>query len=144
VYSHSFGDSVPSFSGSNPYDMVHSLPSSYSSGKISPLSPNDPMQPPSLFPLQGGMNSVGKDYSSQSGYPSLLPDRRTSNVSNTNYSSDYPEDYNMDGVNNGMNFTHPNFNNIKNASGTSSMMVDSLTVGSCCSLAYAITSQSWS
>lgn len=106
VYSHSFGDSVPSFSGSNPYDMVHSLPSSYSSGKISPLTPNDPMQPPSLFPLQSGMNSVGKDYPSQSGYPSLLPDRRT-NVSNTNYSSDYPEDYNMDGVNNGMNFTHP-------------------------------------
>jgi hypothetical protein len=66
------------------------------------------MQPPSLFPLQGGMNTVGKDYSSQSGYPSLLPDRRTSNVSNTNYSSDYPEDYNMDGVNNGMNFAHPN------------------------------------
>jgi hypothetical protein len=108
VYSHSFGDSIPSFSGNNPYDMVHSLPSSYSSGKISPLSPNDSMHPPPLFPLQGSMNSAGKDYSVQGGYPSLLPERRTSNVSNNNYSSDYPEDYNMDGVNNGMNFPHPN------------------------------------
>jgi hypothetical protein len=88
--------------------MVHSLPSSYSSGKISPLTPNDPMQPPPLFPLQSGINGVGKEYSAPTGYPSLLPDRRTSNVSNTNYGLDYPEDYNMDGVNNGMSFSHPN------------------------------------
>lgn len=104
VYSHSFGDSVHSFQGSNPYDVVHT---SYGSEKITPLTPNDPMQPPPLFSMQSGMNNAGKDYSSQSGYPSLLPDRRTSNVSNTNnYGSDYPEDYSMDGINNAMNLNH--------------------------------------
>lgn len=66
------------------------------------------MQPPSLFPSQGGLSGIGKDFS-QHGFPTLLPDRRTSNVSNVSYSSDYPEDYSMDGINNNnsVNYPHP-------------------------------------
>lgn len=111
AYSHSFADSVPSFAGGNPYDMGHSLSSSYSSGKISPLTPNDAMQqPPSLFSHQNGMNGGGKEFSPQHGYPNLLPDRRPSNMSNTSYNSDYSEEFTMDSVSrdhNGMNFPHP-------------------------------------
>ena len=110
VYPHSFADSVPSFSGGNPYDMSHSLPSSYSSGKISPHTPNDPIQQPSLFPSQGGMNGGGKEFPPQNGYSSLLPDRRTSHMSNTSYNSDYQDEFAMDGTNNNhnsMNFGHP-------------------------------------
>lgn len=105
VYSHSFNDSVPSFHSSNSYDVGHSLPSSYGSGKVSPLTPNDAMQPPSLYNSQSGINGIGKEYPSQNGFSNLLPDRRTSSV---NYGSDFPDDYGMDGVNNnGMNFQHP-------------------------------------
>lgn len=105
VYTHSFNDSVPSFHSSNSYDVGHSLPSSYGSGKVSPLTPNDAMQPPSLYNSQNGINGIGKEYPSQNSFPNMLPDRRTSSV---NYGSDFPDDYVMDGVNNaGMNFQHP-------------------------------------
>jgi hypothetical protein len=108
AYSHSFGDSVPSFSGGNPYDMGHGMSSSYGGGKISPLVPNDPMHQPSLFPPQSALNG-GKDFS-QNGYPNLLADRRTSHMSNTSYGSDYADEFSMDGANNGhngMNFNPP-------------------------------------
>lgn len=101
VYSHSFNDSVPSFHSGNSYDVGHSLPSSYGSGKVSPLTPNDAMQPPSLYSSQNG---IGKEYPSQNSFPNILPDRRTSGI---NYTSDFPDDYVMDGVHNtGMNFQH--------------------------------------
>lgn len=76
-----FGDfSAPS--QQHPYDLVSGLPSSYSSGKVSPLTPSDP-----VIGLQGGHggfsglpgapNGVGKDYSSQCVFAffsfSLLP-----------------------------------------------------------------------
>ncbi|KNZ72896.1 Suppressor of hairless like protein [Termitomyces sp. J132] len=44
LYSHSsFNDSAPSFTGSASYDVINSLPSSYGSGKVSPLTPSDPV-----------------------------------------------------------------------------------------------------
>jgi recombining binding protein (suppressor of hairless) len=110
VYSHpSFGDSVPSFPGSNsnPYDVINSLPSSYSSGKVSPLTPNDPvggLHHSSAFPPSVGGN---KDYIPQ-GYPDLVPDRRLSNVSNGNYQSDFSDEYTIGSVNSGLPFPPPN------------------------------------
>lgn len=84
MFAHPFADSAPSFAGGNPYELGHSLPQSYSSGKISPLTPNDNMQQHTLF-------NGGKDYSAQNGYPSLLPDRRSVN----GYPSEYSEDFAM-------------------------------------------------
>ncbi|EIW82739.1 LAG1-DNAbind-domain-containing protein [Coniophora puteana RWD-64-598 SS2] len=61
VYNHTnFGDSQGSFGNSNgnPYELM-SVPSSYSSGKVSPLSPTDPMtgiQQSPVFPQSSGMN----------------------------------------------------------------------------------------
>jgi recombining binding protein suppressor of hairless len=81
VYSHgSFGDSMSSFhpSGSN-YGGSHSLSSSYSSGKVSPLTPNDsvPGMHPSGFPSQMGMNHAMKEYSPPN-LAELAIDRRMS------------------------------------------------------------------
>lgn len=107
AYSHSYADPVPSYSGGNLYEMGHTLPSSYGGAKISALTPNDPIQQPSLFPAQSSIG--GKDFSPQNGYHNLIQDRRTSNLSN--YGSDYPEEFTMDGANNhqsGMSYSHPN------------------------------------
>jgi recombining binding protein suppressor of hairless len=106
LYSHSsFGDSVPSFAGSNnnnnPYDMINSLPSSYGSGKVSPLTPSDSV---------GGLHHSagfppGKDFAQN--YPELS-DRRLPNIATSGgYQSDIMEDYTMGGMNSNLPFTPP-------------------------------------
>ncbi|TFK16753.1 hypothetical protein FA15DRAFT_740506 [Coprinopsis marcescibilis] len=101
IYSHSsFSDSVPSFGSpnGNPYDMINGIPSSYSSGKVSPLTPSDPVGgihhsfPPSVN---------GKDYS-QPQY-SDMTDRRLSMNNGNGYPSEYADDYSMNGINNNSN-----------------------------------------
>lgn len=65
-------DSVPSFnsaSSAGSYDMMSSISSNYSSGKQTPLTPNDPMHHPF-----GGILKQEP----QSAYPDLTPDRRLS------------------------------------------------------------------
>lgn len=96
LYSHSsFGDSVPSFgnSNSNPYDLISSLPSSYSSGKVSPLTPSDPV---------GGLHHQfpPKDFSPQN-YPD---DRRLPHVSPSGYPPDIMEEYSIGNMNGGLPF----------------------------------------
>ncbi|KAG6332232.1 hypothetical protein ID866_6859 [Astraeus odoratus] len=93
----SFPDAVPHFAHSNSssYDMMSSVPSSYSgsSGKVSPLTPSDPMngiQQSPVFPI----NSHQKDFSNGT-YPDLLPDRRISGVNGAAYPSDFPDDFGM-------------------------------------------------
>ena len=93
VYSHSsFGDSVPSFgSASNSYDIMSNV--SYSSGKVSPLTPNDPMsgiQQSPIFPHSMGINGHQKDFSNPHSYPELLADRR---ISAPPYHTDFSDDY---------------------------------------------------
>lgn len=103
LYSHSsFGDSVPSFSNgnNNPYEIIHNISSSYSSGKVSPLTPNDSVG--SLHHSPAFPPSVGsKDF--PHGFPELITDRRLSNSSGGNYPSDYPDEY-MGNLNNGLPF----------------------------------------
>lgn len=83
MFAHPFDNTMPSFpGGGNPYEIGHSLPSSYNSGKISPLTPNDNIQQHTLF-------NGGKDYAAQNGYPSLLPDRRAPNGYNPDYSDEF-------------------------------------------------------
>ncbi|KAF9062429.1 hypothetical protein BDP27DRAFT_1271619 [Rhodocollybia butyracea] len=97
----SFNDSVPSFGSSNgnPYDMIHSLPSSYGSGKVSPLTPNDPVGPGLHHPFPGG-----KDFSSQN-FPDFTSDRRLSSISTGSYASDLSEDFAaMNNVNSNLPF----------------------------------------
>lgn len=92
LYSHSsFGDSVPSFGGSNgnPYDMINSLPSSYGSGKVSPLTPNDPaggLHHSSGFPSHGAKDFPPQNYSD-------MADRRLPTISSGGYPSDLIEEY---------------------------------------------------
>ncbi|KAF8070604.1 hypothetical protein FPV67DRAFT_1561369 [Lyophyllum atratum] len=100
LYSHSsFSDSVPSFNGSsggNPYDMVNSLPSSYGSGKVSPLTPSDPvgsLHHPSNFPSHVG----NKDFTSHN-FPDM-PDRRLPTISSSGYQSDLIEEYGIGSMN---------------------------------------------
>lgn len=92
----SFNDSIPSFSHSNshPYDLMSSLPSSYSSGKPSPLTPSDGLQNPSAFSFTNGHS---KDFS-QPSFSDPLLDRRLSGV----ISSDFPDEYSSMGVNSGL------------------------------------------
>ena len=101
----SYSDSVPPFSGSsgNPYDhLINGMPSSFTSGKVSPLAPSTGHIPPvSTFHSSVGMNSVHKEYPRQ-GYPDLIQDRRLSSVSANGYQSEYPEEYT---VNNGLPFS---------------------------------------
>ncbi|KAI6045974.1 LAG1-DNAbind-domain-containing protein [Pisolithus marmoratus] len=99
IYPPTFPDSVPHFAQSNnsSYDMMSGVPSSYSgsSGKVSPLTPSDPMtgiQRSPAFQINGHQ----KDFSSGH-YPDLLPERR---VNGPNYHSDFPEDYGMTSSNN--------------------------------------------
>ncbi|KAK0212828.1 hypothetical protein DFS33DRAFT_1392352 [Desarmillaria ectypa] len=96
-----FNDSVP-FTGSNgnSYDMINSLPSSYSSGKISPLTPNDPVHPPG-FPPPAGL----KEYGSQGFHDFNGAERRIPGILPSSYQSDLPEDYVMGGVSNGLSFS---------------------------------------
>ncbi|KAK1233172.1 hypothetical protein PQX77_003707 [Marasmius sp. AFHP31] len=85
----SFSDSVSSLGGV-PYDMVHSLPSSYGSGKVSPLTPSDsvPSMPPPFN---------NKEFTS-SRYPDFAGDRQSFP------GSEMQEDFAMGNVSNGMSF----------------------------------------
>lgn len=93
----SFSDPIPAFAHSNgsSYDMMSSVPSSYSgsSGKVSPLTPSDPMtgiQHSPVFPLNGHQKGF-----SDSHYPDLLPERRISNVNGPGYHSEFADEYGM-------------------------------------------------
>jgi recombining binding protein suppressor of hairless len=94
----SFSDNLQSFhsSNSNPYDLIGSLSSSYSSGKPSPITPSDVNGlPHSGFPFSNGQS---KDYS-HPGYHDSMLDRRLSNVSGSGYSSEFNDDFGSIGVN---------------------------------------------
>jgi recombining binding protein suppressor of hairless len=110
IYSHaSFNDSVPPFSGSNgnPYDIINGMPSSYSSGKVSPLTPNDTvghLPSVSAFSSSVGMNSVHKEYAPRHAHPDLMHDRRLSSMSANSYQSEFPEEYAMS---NGLPYSPP-------------------------------------
>ncbi|KAK7053443.1 hypothetical protein VNI00_004069 [Paramarasmius palmivorus] len=86
IYSQSFNDSFAPSNGVS-YDMISSLPSSYSSGKVSPLTPSDsvPTMPPPHF--------NGKDYS-PSRYGDFGADRPPSS-----FPSDMSEDFTMGNAN---------------------------------------------
>lgn len=98
----SFSDNMPSFhsSNSNPYDLIGSLPSSYSSGKPSPITPNDVSGLPhsSSFPFSNGQS---KDFPSHPSYHDSMLDRRLSNVSGS-YPNDFNDEYGPMGVNHGL------------------------------------------
>ncbi len=102
IYSHpQFNDSVPSFAGSNgsnPYDIIGGLPSSYnssSSGKVSPLTPSDPVSgfnaPPDFPP------ALVKDF--QPSYPPEIERR----LPGAGYSPAY-EDYGMTNINTNISY----------------------------------------
>lgn len=94
-----FGDSMSAFAPSGAHgpfgDLVGGLPSSYSSGKVSPLTPNDPLggglQGPSGFPGLGGGGGGPKSEGSAFAQYDLLngPERRPSNGG---FQSDYHHD----------------------------------------------------
>ncbi|KAM5532835.1 hypothetical protein V8D89_013476 [Ganoderma adspersum] len=91
MYSQSpFSESLPQFHNPSPdpYGLMgNGLPSSYSSGRPSPLTPNDTvgsLQHSSGFPLSNGQS---KDFHNGHDFPNVL-DRRMS------YTSDYNDDYN--------------------------------------------------
>lgn len=91
----SYPDSLPSFhSNSHPYDIISSLPSSYSSGKPSPLTPNDVSGLPhhSSFPFSNGQS---KDFPSQ-GYHDPILDRRMSGANGS--FSDFNDEFGNMGV----------------------------------------------
>jgi recombining binding protein suppressor of hairless len=91
-----FSDSLPPFhSAPHSYDLIGSLPSSYSSGKPSPLTPSDvgSLPHPSSFPFSSGQS---KDFSSS--YHDTILDRRLSGV-NGSFSPDFNEDFAQIGVN---------------------------------------------
>ncbi|KAH9892534.1 hypothetical protein C8Q73DRAFT_61671 [Cubamyces lactineus] len=97
-----FSDSIPQFHNPspNPYDIMGGLPSSYSSsGKPSPLTPNDTvgsLQQSSAFPFNGQT----KDFHSSHGFADGL-DRRMSNLSTGSYGNDYNDD-SYGGINPGL------------------------------------------
>ena len=98
MYSQSpFSESLPQFHNPspNPYDLMGNggLPSSYSSGKPSPLTPNDTvgsLHHSPAFPFNNGQT---KDFNNSHDFPNVL-DRRMS------YPSEYNDDYN--GMNSGI------------------------------------------
>lgn len=86
--------------GTHAFDLVSGLSSSYSSGKVSPLTPSDP-----VVGLHGGPNGfpgqIGKsEYGAGGGYPDLIGDggRRASNVSTGSFQSDFHDEF---GIGNG-------------------------------------------
>ncbi|KAG6872655.1 hypothetical protein C0995_007985 [Termitomyces sp. Mi166 len=88
LYSHpSFNDSPSSFTASAPYDVINSLPSSYGSGKVSPLTPSDPVAGLHSFP------SHPKEFLPQSYSDS--PDRR---LSSAGYPNDMIDDFAMSNI----------------------------------------------
>lgn len=94
-----FAESLSSFSqpSHNSFDLVNGLSSSYSSGKVSPLTPNDPvigLQNSPGFPNIGG-GGVSKDFSN---YNDLIGDRRRSSVSSGSFQSDFHDDFNGNGA----------------------------------------------
>lgn len=94
-----FADSLSSFSqpSHNSFDLVNGLSSSYSSGKVSPLTPNDPvigLQSSPGFPNLGG--GVSKDFPSN--YNDLIGDRRASSVSSGSFQSDFHDDFSGNGA----------------------------------------------
>ncbi|KAF9568015.1 LAG1-DNAbind-domain-containing protein [Agrocybe pediades] len=97
MYSHpSFADTVPAFNGSNgnPYEMMNNL----SSGKVSPLTPSDSvpnLHHPGAFPP----TIAGKDYS-----PHAFGDVPERRLPASGYHADYPDDYSIGNINNGMPF----------------------------------------
>ncbi|KAI0768374.1 hypothetical protein BC629DRAFT_1442421 [Irpex lacteus] len=100
-----FSNDLPPFhSSSHSYDLIGSLPSSYSSGKPSPLTPNDVSGLPhhSSFPFNG----QSKDFSSS--YHDSILDRRMPGV-NGSFPSDFNDDFGPMGVNSGLglNGFHP-------------------------------------
>ena len=90
-----FSDTVPAFAHANgsSYDIMSNVPSSYSgsSGKVSPLTPSDPMTgiQHSPFPLNGHQKGFSD------GHYHDLPERRISNVSGAGYHPDFADDYGM-------------------------------------------------
>ncbi|KAL5507420.1 hypothetical protein ACEPAH_6876 [Sanghuangporus vaninii] len=103
-----FADSLSSFppNNHNSFDIVNGLPSSYSSGKVSPLTPNDSvvgLQSSPGFPGLG--NGMGKD-TFPGGYGDLMNDRRASNVSTGSFQSDFHDDFSSNGAL-GLGFSSP-------------------------------------
>lgn len=97
----SFSDNISSFhsSNSNPYDLIGSLSSSYSSGKPSPITPSDVSALPhsSGFPFSNGQS---KDFPPHHSYHEPMLDRRISNASG--YSNDFNDEFGSMGVNHGL------------------------------------------
>ncbi|PFH53837.1 hypothetical protein AMATHDRAFT_54372 [Amanita thiersii Skay4041] len=101
----SFNDTVPPFNGNNvnPYDMMNGISPAYSSGKVSPLTPSDPvggLHNPSGFPPSIGNKDFPTNFAD-------IPDRRLPSVASSGYHSDFSEDYAMGGINNGLSFPPP-------------------------------------
>ncbi|KZV74448.1 LAG1-DNAbind-domain-containing protein [Peniophora sp. CONT] len=93
-------DSVPSFnsaSSAGSYDMMSSISSNYSSGKQTPLTPNDPMH-------HSGFGGMLKQ-EPQSAYPDLSQDRRLSYGQ-----TDVHDDYSQLGAQSFGNTSLPPFN----------------------------------
>ena len=98
MYSHpSFTDSVPSFNGSNgnTYDIMSNI----SSGKVSPLTPADSVNGLHHSPA---FPQSGKEYP-PSGFGDIH-ERRLPNVGSNGYQSEYPDEYSMGNLNNGLPF----------------------------------------
>ncbi|KAG6842127.1 hypothetical protein C0991_001620 [Blastosporella zonata] len=92
LYTHSsFTDSAQSFNASN-YDIINSLPSSYGSGKVSPLTPSDPAASIHTFPP----HPHNKDF-----YPDIA-DRRLPTIPSNAYQGDIIDDFAMGNINNNL------------------------------------------
>lgn len=103
-----FADSLSSFphNNHNSFDLPNGLPSSYSSGKVSPLTPNDSvtgLQNSPGFPNLGP--GMGKD-AFPSGYGDLVNDRRASSMSSGSFQSDFHDDFASNGAL-GLGFSSP-------------------------------------
>ncbi|KAG6831673.1 hypothetical protein H0H92_008316 [Tricholoma furcatifolium] len=100
LYSHSsFSDSAPSFTGSASYDLINSLPSSYGSGKVSPLTPSDPASAIHSFPPHS------KEFPPQN-YNDLA-DRRLPTIPSNGYQGDMIDDFAMGNVSTNVPFQPP-------------------------------------
>ncbi|KAG6848696.1 hypothetical protein H0H93_014783 [Arthromyces matolae] len=95
----SFADSAPSFNGSASYDLISSLPSSYGSGKVSPLTPSDSVA--ALHPF----SPHSKEFPSHNF--SDLQDRRLPTISPNTYQNDMIDDFAMGAINGNPPFPPP-------------------------------------